>query len=158
MTNKQLQILALDLGTTTGWAANDPRGADAGVECFKPAKGDSSGIKFHLFRSWLERKMLSGFKIVAYEIVHPRTHSSSAAIMTYNGFLGVLQEVCEAHKVEYKGIPVQHIKQTATGRGNAGKDAMVERCVARLGVVPATPDEADARWLLYHMREVLKIQ
>ena len=47
-------ILALDLGTTTGWAL---RGSDghitSGSESFRPQRFEGGGMRFLRFRRWL---------------------------------------------------------------------------------------------------------
>ena len=50
-------ILALDLGTTTGWAL---RGSDghitSGSESFRPQRFEGGGMRFLRFKHWLENE------------------------------------------------------------------------------------------------------
>ena len=44
----------------------------------------------------------------------------------YGGIVAVITGRCERQGTPYCGIPVGTIKKLATGKGNAGKDEMVE--------------------------------
>ena len=47
-------ILALDLGTTTGWALRDQAGSIAhGFVSFKPQRFEGGGMRFLRFKRWL---------------------------------------------------------------------------------------------------------
>ena len=47
-------ILALDLGTTTGWALRAPDGLiTSGTVSFRPSRYDGGGMRYLRFRSWL---------------------------------------------------------------------------------------------------------
>ncbi|MBV5324571.1 MAG: hypothetical protein J0626_04495 [Rhodospirillaceae bacterium] len=87
-------ILALDLGTTTGWAM---RLADAA----------------HF----------------------------------YGGFLAHLTAWCELKCIPYQGVPVGTIKRHATGKGNAGKEAVISAMRSK-GFNPEDDNEADALAIL----------
>jgi hypothetical protein len=141
-------VLALDLGTTTGWAL---RGHDGGISSgtitFKPSRFEGGGMRFLRFRGWLaEVAALSGgmARIVFEEV---RAHAGTDAAHIYGGFLGMLSAWCEEHDVPYEGVPVGTIKRYATGKGNAGKAKMVAAIQAR-GFAPADDNEADAIALL----------
>ena len=50
-------ILALDLGTTTGWALSPPGGPIAsGTVSFRPSRYDGGGMRYLRFRNWLRRR------------------------------------------------------------------------------------------------------
>ena len=47
-------ILALDLGTTTGWALRDNDGhITSGSESFRPQRFEGGGMRFLRFKLWL---------------------------------------------------------------------------------------------------------
>ena len=49
-------IVALDLGTTTGWALRAPDGLiTSGTVSFRPSRYDGGGMRYVRFRAWLER-------------------------------------------------------------------------------------------------------
>ncbi|WP_198371481.1 crossover junction endodeoxyribonuclease RuvC [Roseomonas rosulenta] len=141
-------VLALDLGTTTGWAL---RGQDGGITSgtmtFRPSRFEGGGMRYLRFRGWLgELAMLTGgLTRVAFEEV--RAHAGTDAAHIYGGFLGHLSAWCEERNVAYEGVPVATIKRFATGRGNADKAAMIAAMQAR-GFAPADDNEADAIALL----------
>jgi hypothetical protein len=141
-------VLALDLGTTTGWAL---RGQDGGITSgtmtFKPTRFEGGGMRFLRFRGWLaEVAALSGgvARIVFEEV---RAHVGTDASHVYGGFLATLTSWCEEHEIPYEGVPVGTIKRFATGKGNADKAKMVAAIQAR-GFLPADDNEADAIALL----------
>lgn len=141
-------VLALDLGTTTGWAL---RGQDGGIisgtMTFRPSRFEGGGMRYLRFRGWLgELAMLTGgLARIAFEEV--RAHAGTDAAHIYGGFLGHLSAWCEERGIAYEGVPVATIKRFATGRGNADKVAMIAAMQAR-GFAPADDNEADAIALL----------
>ncbi len=141
-------VLALDLGTTTGWAL---RGHDGGITSgtmtFRPSRFEGGGMRFLRFRGWLaEVAALSGgvARIVFEEV---RAHAGTDAAHIYGGFLAHLSAWCEERSIAYQGVPVATIKRFATGKGNADKAKMVAAIQAR-GFAPADDNEADAIALL----------
>ena len=142
-------ILALDLGTTTGWAL---RGSDghitSGSESFRPQRFEGGGMRYLRYKRWLTdiKQCNASSGQVGFEEV--RRHAGVDAAHAYGGFMGQLTAWCEHHQIPYQGIPVGTIKKHATGKGNASKDEMVAAVRAR-GHSPADDNEADAIALLY---------
>lgn len=141
-------ILALDLGTTTGWAIR--LGEDditSGTLTLRPSRFEGGGMRFLRFRGWLDeiQRASGGVGRVAFEEV--RRHAGTDAAHIYGGFLAHLTAWCEERRVPYEGVPVGTIKRFATGRGNADKAAMMAAVTAR-GFAPADDNEADAIALL----------
>lgn len=143
-------ILALDLGTITGWALRSPNGLiSTGVQSFRPGRFDGAGMRYLRFKRWLtELKGPDGFSAVYFEEV--RRHMGVDAAHCYGGFMAVLTAWCEHHEIPYAGIPVGTIKRAATGKGNADKPAMIAAAVRR-GYQPEDDNEADAIALLHHV-------
>jgi len=142
-------ILALDLGTTTGWAL---RGSDghitSGPESFRPQRFEGGGMRFLRFKRWLTEIKQSCDEIDCLHFEEVRRHVSTDAAHAYGGFLATLTAWCEHHQIPYQGVPVGTIKKHATGKGNASKDEMVATARAR-GHAPADDNEADALALLH---------
>ena len=142
-------ILALDLGTTTGWAL---RGSDghitSGSESFRPQRFEGGGMRFLRFKRWLTelKAVTNGIDALHFEEV--RRHVSTDAAHAYGGFLATLTAWCEHHQIPYQGVPVGTIKKHATGKGNAGKDEVIASVTAR-GHSPSDDNEADALALLH---------
>jgi hypothetical protein len=137
-------VLALDLGTTTGWAL---RGHDgqivSGTASFRPSRYDGGGMRYLRFTNWLtEINQLSGpIAAIWYEEV--RAHAGTDAAHVFGGFLATLTAWGELRGVPYQGVPVGTIKRHVTGHGNAPKQAMIAAARAR-GFSPADDNEADA--------------
>jgi len=146
-------ILALDLGRTTGWALYRPEGQiHSGFEEFKPGRFESSGMALLRFRSWLSVMHQQGDGIAMCVFEEVRRHNGTTAAHTYGEFLGQLKAWADEdhNKVPYLGVPVGTIKKFATGKGNAGKDEMIEAVRRRLGHPDVTDhNEADALALLH---------
>lgn len=143
-------ILALDLGTTTGWALMDRDGSIvSGTESFKPHRFEGGGMRFLRFKRWLtELKQTSnGIDAVYFEEV--RRHLGVDAAHAYGGFMAHLTAWCEHHQIPYQGVPVGTIKKHTTGKGNASKDEMIAAMKA-LGHSPSDDNEADALALLHY--------
>ncbi len=141
-------VLALDLGTVTGWALRSSSGLiSSGSQSFKLGRFDGAGMRFLRFKRWLtELKGADGFSQVHFEEV--RRHLGADAARCYGGFFGVLTAWCEHHEIPYSGISVGTIKKYATGSGNASKQQMIGAAIAR-GITPADDNEADAIALLH---------
>lgn len=141
-----MTLLALDLGTRTGWAmSGDP--VAHGYHDFKPGRFDGGGMRYLRFARWLnEMHAARPISEVAYEEV--RRHIGTDAAHVYGGLMAHLQSWCETVGVPYQGVPVGTIKRAATGKGNADKAAMVAAVNAR-GYAVKDDNEADAIALLH---------
>jgi len=142
-------ILALDLGTTTGWALRSPDGAiTSGTQSFRPQRFEGGGMRFLRFKRWLTELKAHAGVIDSLHFEEVRRHVSTDAAHAYGGFLATLTSWCEHHQIPYQGVPVGTIKKHATGKGNASKDEMIT-AMRRLGHVPTDDNEADALALLH---------
>lgn len=142
-------LLALDLGTTTGWALRARDGLiSSGHQSFRPQRFEGGGMRFLRFKRWLAELKLSMEVIDALYFEEVRRHASTDAAHAYGGFLATLTAWCEHHRIPYQGVPVGTIKKFATGKGNAGKDEMVAAMRAR-GHAPVDDNEADALAILH---------
>ena len=137
-------ILALDLGTTTGWALRGHDGLiTSGTASFKPGRFDGGGMRYLRFTNWLtELDRLSG-PIATIWFEEVRRHAGTDASHVYGGLMASLTSWGELRGVPYEGVPVGTIKRHVTGKGNANKQAMIDAARA-LGFSPADDNEADA--------------
>lgn len=141
-------ILALDLGTTTGWAMRTADGRiTSGTASFKPGRYEGGGMRYLRFRRWLTELKAAADGIAEVHFEEVRRHAGVDAAHAYGGFLATLTAWCEHHGTPYSGTPVGAIKKFATGRGNADKAAMVAAMRER-GFAPSDDNEADALALL----------
>jgi len=134
-------ILALDLGTMTGWAMHSAGGdIISGTVSFKPSRYDGGGIRYLRFRGWLDGNV-NDAAVVHFEEV--RRHAGTDAAHVYGGLLATLTAWCEQHGVAYQGVPVGTIKRFIAGKGNADKAAVIAAIRDR-GFNPTDDNEADA--------------
>lgn len=148
----KLNILALDLGTTTGWALSQTTGeVNSGTQSFKPSRYEGGGMRFLKFNSWLSAineavNLSGGISHVVFEEV--RNHAGVDAAHAYGGFLASLTSWCEARNIPYQGVPVGTIKASWTGKGNASKEMMMKVARER-GYAPIDDNQADALAILH---------
>ena len=136
-------ILALDLGTTTGWASLAGGIVHSGTASFRSCRYDGGGMRFLRFQHWLEQLADNSGGLAAIYFEEVRRHVGTDAAHLYGGFLATLTSWCEREGVAYQGVPVGTIKRFATGKGNAGKEAVLAAMRQR-GFQPADDNEADA--------------
>lgn len=142
-----MTTLALDLGTTTGFAWRNANGVIiSGTWSLKPGKYDGGGIRGARFLQHLNHMNADGFiKHVVYEAV--RRHVGTDAAHVYGGLMMTLQTWCENNQIPYEGVAVGTIKKFFTGRGNASKNEMIAKA-REIGYSPVDDNEADAIALL----------
>ncbi len=146
---KMQTILALDLGTTTGWAMLCDGTITSGSQSFKPRRFEGGGMRFLKFKRWLAdtKACTDGLDAVYFEEV--RRHAGVDAAHAYGGFMAHLTAWCEHHEIPYQGVPVGTIKKSACGKGNASKEEMVEKARAIVKNV-SDHNEADAIHILMY--------
>lgn len=149
LTEEPGSFLALDLGTTTGWAVLTGRCRIVhGTAEFRPSRFEGGGMRYLRFGKWLDQTLdiAGGIDAVYYEAV--RRHLGTDASHVYGGLLATLTAWCEEHSIPYQGVAVGTIKRFATGKGNADKAAMIGAMRER-GFEPADDNEADAIAILF---------
>lgn len=151
-----MKIIAIDPGLITGWADDH----SSGTWNLKPKSYESAGMKLIKFKasfcelvnSNLPEMDPDNFMIgpqldlfVAYEKPGGRHYNG---IRSHSNFEGVLMQLCEEMKIQYKGYSAAEIKRHATGKGNCNKEAMVASAAAKWPEVKIIDDNhADALWL-----------
>ncbi|MBG1252181.1 hypothetical protein F4W02_34955 [Burkholderia pseudomallei] len=155
--HRTLTILAIDLGTTTGWALR-PRGGQIvhGFISFRPQRFEGGGMRYLRFKRWLTEIKAVASDIHAVYFEEVRRHAGVDAAHVYGGLLATLTAWCEHHDIPYQGVPVGTIKKHATGKGNTGKEGMVVAMQAR-GYPVTDENEADALALLHWAIETQEI-
>lgn len=153
-----MTVLALDLGTATGWAMLDPLDPlvfTSGTAFFKPSRFEGGGMRYLRFSNWLSDKAAEKpIGCIYYEAV--RRHTATDAAHVYGGLMGTLTAWAELRGVPYQGIPVGTIKKHATGKGNASKQAVIDAMRTK-GHDPFDDNEADALALLHWAIEAAPI-
>ena len=140
-------LLALDLGSKTGWAVRRRDGSMShGTERFLQRKGAHPGARWADFRAWLFRTISAEqVHAIAYERVY--RHVGTDAAHVYGAFEAMMQMVAAQHNVELVPVGVGTIKKAWTGNGAADKAAMMAEA-RRRGFKPTTHDESDALAIL----------
>jgi Holliday junction resolvasome RuvABC endonuclease subunit len=149
MTGNGNAILALDLGTTTGFAflLGDCGPTIVGTWSFKPNRYEGGGSRFLRFRRQLDEAH-AGMKFERVFFEEVRRHIGTDAAHVYGGLLAILTAFCEEKGIPYEGVPVGTIKKFWTGKGNASKDEMIAQARER-GHSVDNDNEADALALMY---------
>ena len=149
VTASRTVVLAIDLGTTTGWAMRTMEGQlTHGFTSFRPSRYEGGGMRYLRFKRWLSeiRHLASDIHSVYFEEV--RRHAGVDAAHVYGGLLATLTSWCEHHNIPYQGVPVGTIKRHATGKGNASKTEIMD-AMRSLGHQVTDDNEADALALLH---------
>lgn len=126
------KILALDLGTTTGWVIWQQREPGASYQVcsgtinLKNDRFQGGGMRYLRFRNWLDEISQCSARVNTVYFEEVRRHIGTDAAHVYGGFLGTLTAWCEDHKLPYQGVPVSHIKRQVTGKGNASKQEVID--------------------------------
>jgi len=141
-------ILALDLGSNTGWAIRHrDTTISSGVASFKHQRFEGGGMIYLRFKQWLTAVKNSTGAIDAVYFEEVRRHLGTNAAHAYGGFMAHLTAWCEHHNIPYQGVPVGTIKKHIAGKGNASKQEVMAAIRAK-GFEPEDDNEADALALL----------
>lgn len=140
-------LLALDLGTHTGWAIRRRDGSIVhGTESFSPRKSWTPGQRWLRYRSWLaqiiDREQVHA---ITYELVH--RHLGTEAAHAYGAFQACTEMAAGCRGIELLTVGVGTTKRHWTGKGNADKAAMIAEAKRR-GFRPVDDNAADALAIL----------
>lgn len=110
-----MNILALDLGTKTGYATAD----ESGVEAFHE---ETLGGKLARFMMWVDATLLDyQVELVAYEQPHFRGGPATRLLL---GMAGIVEAKCAEKGIRCESVHSATLKKWATGNGRASKDEM----------------------------------
>lgn len=147
-------VLALDIGTSLGWAYQR---ADGQVRsgCYQLPTGQRQGVRLHAFRVWLVEQLTRlGGEIDTVIWEHAFAQPGVAGEVHHN-LVGVLLDFCERNRItDYHSVEVGTLKGFAlagrarkAGTDRADKEDMIQ--AARAAGYPVKGhDEADAVHLL----------
>lgn len=169
-------ILALDLGTTTGWAYRDASGkVTAGSWLLQDEAARKKAAKVRLDRRldprvpalfrqinflWSDHKCDAGLRGLPIDfVVFEDVQFSRYTLQTqlWSSFRAAVWLFCYLHNVETDCIDVMTLKKLATGSGAADKDFMV-RTATKLfpGILIVDDNCADALHLLQWATTITK--
>lgn len=148
-----VNILALDLGTKTGYALRRRDGRIAhGTQDFTPRKSWSEGQKWARYRAWLIETIREGqVHQVVYELVirhEVKGRPLWDAAHAYGAFQAITHMVCDSFNVDAIGVNLATVKKSFTGSGRAKKADMIAKANAR-GFRPESDNDADALAILH---------
>lgn len=148
-----MNILALDVATKCGWAVT---GGIYGYWDLSPKRDESSGMRLIRFRSKL-KEIISTMPIDI--VVFERTAGfHTGALIVQSELHGVLKVTLEDLNLQYKAYSATEIKKFATGKGNAGKPAMIEAACRMYGYKGSNDNEADALHILHLAIQDLQVK
>ena len=146
-------ILALDFGTTTGWALYRNHRSTSGYQKFQRKKGrktkpdDHEGEVLRQFMLWLRKTMGDAQPdLVVFE--QPQMMKSAAAVNTLFGMRGICMAMCAHYAYPFMSVAPPTLKKFATGSGRAQKPDMIKACQEKLDPEILDDNQCDARWLL----------
>lgn len=149
-----MNILAIDIGTTTGWARCSRDGTViSGSAGFAPKRTEQAGHRWLKFRAFLNEQRVEAGDIHAVYYEDVKQHAGTLAAHVYGGFLACLEMWCASNNVPLNPVGVGVVKKHWTGKGNADKDAMIAAARAR-GFRPVDSNEADALAILLLARHL----
>jgi len=152
-----MNILTLDLATTTGWAQKKKKKIESGIVNFSPKRGDSPGVRFLKFRAWLTKvvKELEP-EVIVYERPH---HRGGAATEVLVGLSTRVQEIAAEYKIECQAVHSTTLKKFLTGGGRASKEDMIREAKIRFPKQDIVDDnQADALALLAYAIETYEYE
>jgi len=119
-----MNVLALDLGTKTGWATlwDDGSGC-SGVQVFDLKRGESPGMRYLRLGRWLEDEAHAFVDLVVFEQAH---HRGGAATSVCEKLIGRVEECCADWGMEHQAVHSATLKKWATGNGRASKGDMID--------------------------------
>lgn len=146
-----MRILALDLGTLTGWAVLNVESRRMKSGLWRLA--DDGSTQDHA--RFVDLAQILGVALsqekpdrIAYEYVRHLRGRSGDAVNVYGGLRGILLHAAWSFAIPYKGYSPAEVKKAAGLRSHASKEQMVEAAGRRWpGVEFASDDEVDARYV-----------
>jgi len=149
-----MKILALDLGTQTGFALSANNIITSGSVSFaryagcKSKPADHIGASILFFHRWLRGRITDDKPTtIAFEAVY--RWSSSSAARAYGAFRGVMLLNAAAVDLPCYGYSPTQIKKFYTGNGNAKKESMIKETARRFPEIDLADDnQADALAIL----------
>lgn len=144
-----MNVISLDLGTKTGWAARLADGETLSGMFHTLSRG-ASRDRYLNFRAFLDSCLpMCGGHIDKCFYEQVQRHTGTRAAHVYGGFLATLSSFCVEHSIECVGVGVSTIKKYIAGHGFASKDEVIS-AVNSAGYSVSDDNEADALALLLY--------
>ncbi|MBD9476482.1 hypothetical protein IB268_26465 [Achromobacter sp. ACM01] len=148
-----VNILALDLGTKTGFALRRRDGTCRhGTEVFTPRKSWSEGQKWARYRAWLAGVIRDEqiHRVVYEQVIRHEVKGRPVwdAAHAYGAFEAITHMVCDGFNIRAHGVNLSTVKKSFTGSGRAKKEDMVLQAKTR-GFKVVDDNNADALAILH---------
>ncbi len=154
-----VKYIGIDPGLKTGWAVLDEDGErlNSGVWDLNGNRWEGGGMRFVKLRSAFNKLLNNTPGDICVGVEEVRRHEGTDAAHAYGGIIATIHAMCEEASIPYLGLPVATVKKVATGKGNAGKPAMMEAAQSRWlnSTADYAEDEADALWIAEALRQEL---
>lgn len=153
-------ILGLDTASITGFCKYEIETKtiiESGTINLVKLRGESNGILFLKFSSWLKNQLKEkNIILVVYEQAH---HRGGGATEIGVNLTGIIQELCEKYKIEYTRVRTTTLKKFATENGRASKEEMINAANKLLkNRIVVDDNEADAihvaKWGAFNVFEI----
>lgn len=111
---RSLIVLALDLGTITGWALRTLDGQIAhGFVSFRPQRFEGGGMRYLRFKRWLTelKSMANDIHAVYFEEV--RRHAGVDAAHVYGGLM-TLPDALAAQRGQHRGVGTRRLTSSSS--------------------------------------------
>lgn len=140
-------ILALDIGSTMGWAYSGAGRIQHGT--IKLPTGDHPGSRMAALHSWLTevKATFGGFDFIVWEDAFRQPGKANAI---HHRLVGAMLRWAYHHQIGVMPVGVTAIKRWAAGSGTAGKPEMIAAARAA-GFEPEDDNAADALNLLRYV-------
>jgi len=103
-------------------------------------------MRYIIFSRWLEDMLTTvAPALVVYEMAHHRGGYATELLL---GMVTRVQEFCTRYGIDYTSIHSAILKKTATGKGKASKEQMIEVAEGIVGRKVLDDNEADAILLI----------
>ncbi len=137
-------IVALDLGSVTGFAVHSVNGVSSGTLNFKK-KGKFADSGYKALYDFLHT-----FNIYSFEVVVEKPHAGRfiAPVRILFGLLAIVHLFCDLFKIKLTEYSPKEIKKYWVGSGNAKKEDMVFETQKKFPNVK-DHNQSDALALLY---------
>lgn len=153
----EVRVLALDLGTTTGWAVDRPRGGDeplSGAVKFRFPKDEEDepdlGAGYAQFYEWLgDAIKLHAVDLVCWEAPVPVGYNNAGKRTFHNatlrlyGMAAITELVAKQSGCDRAQAHLQTVRAYFTGNGRSQKHDVLAEC-SRRGWVAGNHNQGDA--------------
>lgn len=152
---QRMKILAIDPATKCGWAHSYGAG---GTWDLSVRRDESSGMRLIRLRGKLnEIKDNLGVDLMVFEAARNAAPTMQGALVVQSEFQAILKTWAIDNEIDFRGYSPGEIKKHATGKGNAGKDMMIQAAEEKWPDVQFVDDNhADACWLLDLVKSTLE--